>query len=241
MLAFTYYFYLLLRCFLLYDKFFSEKNNHEITLWGCWMDNLDNKQSQIKHLMEDFCVNHLDAELNSYALNLFETISQESPHPAFRGKSEIWATSIIYVIARLNFLFDKKSDNALSINELCNYFNVIKSTIGNKATQIEKMYAISYGDKKYTKPEIAKSFEFYMTPEGFIVHASYYDKQKTNKTAAELAEEQKLEEMDRLEESRKWAEVQRLRTQEFQKAERERKTAEKKKKEKEAGQLDFFE
>lgn len=224
----------------MHDKLFSENDNIEITLWGCIMDNQKSKQSQIELLLKEFCVKHLDAELNNYALNLFETISQESPQPAFRGKSEIWAASIIYVIARLNFLFDKESDNTISINELCSYFNVIKSTIGNKATQIERMYAISLGDIRYTKPDIAKSFELYMTPEGFILPASYFDKPKTNKTAFELAEEQKLMEFDRVKKNQKWAEAQRLRTQELQKAERERKTAEKKKNEKEAGQLDFF-
>ena len=225
----------------MHDMFCLENDKIEITLWDCIMDNEKSNQSQIKLLLEDFCVKYFDTELNIYALNLFETIRQESPQPAFRGKSKIWAASIIYVIARLNFLFDKESDNTISINELCNYFNVIKSTIGNKATQIERMYAISLGDIRYTKPDIAKSFVLYMTPEGFILPASYFDKPKTNKTAAELAEEQKLIELDRLEKNRKWAEAQRLRTQELQRANRERKVAEKKKNEKEVGQLDFFE
>ena len=38
----------------------------------------DNKQLQIKHLLEDFYSKYLDIELKSYSLALFETISKKS-------------------------------------------------------------------------------------------------------------------------------------------------------------------
>lgn len=196
-----------------------------------------NIQSQIKHLLEGFCSKYLDSELQSYSLYLFETIIKKSLLNIYRGKSEIWAASIIYVIARLNFLFDKDRDNYISVNDLCDYFNVKKSTIGNKATQIEKMHNISLGDKKYTKPDIAKSFEFYMTPEGFIVPSSFVSGKEIK---IEVAEGEDLEELKRFDEERKRAEKQRLEEKQARRTEINRKIAEEKRKKREAGQLNLF-
>ena len=196
-----------------------------------------NTQSQIKHLLEGFCSKYLDSELQNYSLYLFETITKKSLLNIYRGKSEIWAASIVYVIARLNFLFDKANDNYISVNELCDYFNVKKSTIGNKATQIEKMHNISIGDKKYTKPDIAKLFEFYMTPEGFIVPSSFVSGKEIK---IEIAEGEDLEELKRFDEERKRAEEQRLKEKQARRAEINRKIAEEKRKKREAGQLNLF-
>ena len=62
------------------------------------------------------------------------------------------------------------------------------------------MFKISLGNKKYTKPEIAKSFEFYMTPEGFIIPSSMVS---DGKIIIEAAEGQDLEELKRYDEERK--------------------------------------
>ncbi len=197
----------------------------------------ENIQAPINHLLEGFCSKYLDSELHSYSLDLFETIRKTSVLNIYRGKSEIWAASIIYVIARLNFLFDKESDNFISVDELCDYFNVKKSTIGNKATQIEKIYSISLGDKKYTKPDIAKSFEFYMTPEGFIIPSSLVSGKEI---IIEAAEGEDLEELKRFDEERKRAEEQRLKEKQARRTEINRKIAEEKKKKREAGQFNLF-
>ena len=46
---------------------------------------------------------------------------------------EIWAAAIIFVIARLNFLFDPERAMPLSTDTICDYFDTVKSTVGNKA------------------------------------------------------------------------------------------------------------
>jgi frataxin-like iron-binding protein CyaY len=197
-------------------------------------DNLsNNKQSQIKQLLENFGSKFLDVELKSYVLNLFEKISKKSLLNIYRGKNEIWAASIIYVIARFNFLFDKENDNYISIDELCDYFNVKKSTIGNKATQIEKIYNISIGDKKYTKPV----FEYYKTTDGFIIPSFLIDKKEI---ITEAAEGKEIEELKRFEEERKRAEEQRLKEKQARRTEINRKISEEKRKKRDAGQLNLF-
>jgi hypothetical protein len=196
-----------------------------------------NIQSQIESLIKGFCSKYLDSELQGYSLSLFGTILEKSLLNIYRGKSEIWAASIMYVIARLNFLFDKDSDNFMSVDELCDYFNVKKSTIGNKATQIEKMYNISIGDKKYTKPEIAKSFEFSMTSEGFIIPSSMASGKEI---VIEFAEGEDFEELKRFDEERKRKEKEKLEKEKARKAERNRKIAEEKKKKINPNQLSLF-
>jgi len=196
-----------------------------------------NIQSQIKHLMEGFCSEYLDSELQSHSLALLDTIIKKPLLNIYRGKSEIWAASIMYVIARLNFLFDKDSDDFISVDELCDYFNVKKSTIGNKATQIEKMYNISLGDKKYTKPEIVKSFEFYMTPEGFIIPSSMVPDREV---IIEAAEGEDLEELKRYDEERKRKQEEGLEKKKAQRAQINRKIGEEKKKKRNRDQLNLF-
>jgi len=187
--------------------------------------------------LEGYCSKYLDAELKSYALTLFETINKKSLLNIYRGKSEIWAASIVYVIARLNFLFDKDSDNYISVDELCDYFSVKKSTIGNKATQIEKMYNISLGDKKYTNPDIAKSFEFHMTSDGFIIPSISIERKEI---IIEFAEGEELEEFKRFDEDRKRVKEKRLKEKQARRTEINRKIAEEKRKKREAGQYNLF-
>ncbi len=183
----------------------------------------DNNQSQIKDLLEAYCSEYLDIDVKSYVVRLFETIAQNPLMDIYRGSTQIWAASIVYVIARLNFLFDKESEDYISFDELCNYFDVKKSTIGNKATQIEKIYDIFFADRRYTKPEITKSFEFHMTPEGFIMPSFLIEK----------ATEKEIEEMKRFDEEQRLVKQQQL---EKKKAAR----AEEKRKELDAGQFKLF-
>ena len=201
--------------------------------------NSDNKTklSQIKELLENFCLEYFDEQLKSYSLILFKTIKKKSLMNIYRGKSEIWAASIVYVIARLNFLFDKDSDNYISVDELCDFFNVKKTTVGNKASQIEKIHNITLGDKQFTKPEIAKSFEFYMTQEGFVIPSFMFSGKEI---IIEAAEGDDLEELIRYEEERKISREKKLEEKKARRTEINRKIAEEKRKKRNAGQMNLF-
>ena len=128
----------------------------------------ENNPLQIKELLNNYCSENFDLELKNFVLLLFDSIIQNPLMDISRGSPKIWAASIVYIIARLNFLFDDENEEFISYDELCDYFDVKKSTIGSKATLIEKTYGIVFADKNYTKPSIRKSFEFYSTPECFI-------------------------------------------------------------------------
>ena len=55
-----------------------------------------------------------------------------------RGQPEVWAASVIHVIARMNFLFDRAQPVHLTLDTICGYFRTSKTTIGSKATAIER-------------------------------------------------------------------------------------------------------
>ena len=78
--------------------------------------------NEIKELVLGFCEEYLDQELYGYALELCEMLGRKRKISITRGKKEIWAASIIYVIARLNFLFDPESEFFLSADTVCDFF-----------------------------------------------------------------------------------------------------------------------
>ncbi len=128
--------------------------------------------NEIKELVRSFCEKHLNDELMGYALKLCDTLGRKKQIDISRGRKEIWASSIVYAIARLNFLFDKENQNYITTDTICNYFNTKKSTVGNKATKIEEACKLTIGAEGYCSKHITDSFTFYQTPEGFIIPKS---------------------------------------------------------------------
>ena len=77
---------------------------------------------EIKEMVRAFCQEYLNDELAGFALKLCETLCLKRKLDITRGKKEVWAASIIYVISRLNFLFDKQNDFFISADIICNFF-----------------------------------------------------------------------------------------------------------------------
>ncbi|MDH4205470.1 MAG: DUF6398 domain-containing protein, partial [Desulfobacteraceae bacterium] len=102
-----------------------------------------------------------------------------------RGRQEIWAAAIVYAMARINFLFDPTNEVYLTADEICDFFGTKKSTVGNKAGQIQKTCDVWTGDPEFSNPEIAEMFTLYETPEGFIIPASLLRDQEITFDSAE--------------------------------------------------------
>ncbi len=134
---------------------------------NCSMKN--EKTKEIKELVESFSNKYFNGELSTCAASLCDKLGRIRKLDITRGKKEIWAASIVYVIARVNFLFDKASDNFLTADIICDFFGTKKKTTSNKATTIEKTLNISIGDKNFCISEIRESFSFVELPGGFIV------------------------------------------------------------------------
>jgi len=152
----------------------------------------DERLKEIKELAGSFCIEHLNEELQNHVLKLCDKLGRKRMISITRGKKEIWAASIIYVIARLNFLFDTANELFLSADTICDFFGVKKSTIGNKATQIEKACNLGIGAEGFCSPEISDAFTFVELPNGLIVPKSMLPKLGF---VVELADEKEEEEL----------------------------------------------
>lgn len=192
---------------------------------------------EIKKLAHAFCIEYLNHELTKYVMELCDRIGRKQTISITRGRPEIWAGSIVYVIARLNFLFDKDSPYFLTPDRICEFFGTNKSTTGNKATQIEKICNIRMGEKGLCHPSITDMLTYVETPEGFIVPLSMFSKVDLRNLFL-TDEEIKALEIRRTEERiRKEREAEERKAQQ---AEMKRKLREQKWKEKHKNQIDMF-
>ncbi len=206
------------------NKFSKEKNDKA------------ERVAQIKEMIHSFCEEYLTQELEGYAVRLCEKLGRKRIIDITRGKKEIWTASIIYVIARLNFLFDKQKENYITVDTICNYFGTKKSTIGTKATQIEKACNLNIGEEGYCSKEISDSFTFYKTPEGFIIPKSMVDDRKF---IFKLADDEEARELQEFADEKRRAKEEKIKKRKERRTEINREIA-KKKREKKKDQLDLF-
>ena len=169
----------------------------------------DERLKEIKELVVSFCEKYLNEELKSYVLSLCDTLYRKRKISITSGKKEIWAASIIYVIARLNFLFDSESELFLSADTICDFFETKKSTIGNKATQIEKACDLGIGAQGYCSPEISDALTLVQLPNGLVIPKSmlpkpeivveFADEKEEREFQEHMAEQQRLKEREEAE------------------------------------------
>lgn len=181
--------------------------------------------TEIKELLSSFCEKHLNDELAGYALKLYDTLGRKKKISISRGRKEIWAASIVYTIARLNFLFDQENSNHITADTICNYFNTRKSTVGSKATQIEDTCKLTIGAEGYCSKQITDSFTFYKAPEGFIIPKSMIE---VPEIVFEIAEGEDAKELERFVENQKKIKEQKIKEKQERRAEINREIAEKK-------------
>jgi len=124
---------------------------------------------EIQELLDDFSQRHLTPELARYVRRLWQRLARQHTYPITGGKPEIWASAVVYVIARLNFLFDRSSPQHLSADTICDFFGTKKSTVSAKAAQIEAICRIRMGEEGLCSREISDSFSFVKLPNGMII------------------------------------------------------------------------
>ena len=187
--------------------------------------------NEIKDLVLAFCEEHLDEELYGYALELCDMLGRKRKISISRGKKEIWAASIIYVIARLNFLFDPESEFFLSADTVCDFFGAKKSTVGNKATQIEKACNLGLGAEGLCSPEISDALTLVELPNGLVIPKSMLpgldivyelaDEEETKELEKFMAEQQRLKERKAAEKKARRTEINRKIAENKKKKEKE--------------------
>jgi hypothetical protein len=134
------------------------------------MPDIDTTQraDEIKNMLKAFSEKHLAEELYGYCIKLLEKLARKRTFSIAKGKPEVWAASIVYVIARLNFLFDKGNPCFLTADTICGFFGCCKSTISSKSTGIEKACRIHMGDAQLCSPEISDALTIVQLPNGMV-------------------------------------------------------------------------
>jgi hypothetical protein len=139
----------------------------------------------IQEMIRAFGRKKLNDMYTDLALKLCEKIGRMRKLSIQRGRQEIWAAAIVYAVARINFLFDPTNKVYLTADEICDFFGTKKSTVGNKAGQIQKTCDVWIGDPEFSSPEIAEMFTLYETAEGFIIPGSFLRDQEITFDSAE--------------------------------------------------------
>ncbi len=92
-----------------------------------------------------------------------------------RGRPDIWAAAIIYVVAQLNYIFDPDNAHHMKAEALCEDLGTKQPTVYAKSLQIRQTCDIYFGDPDYSLPEIAEMFSVYQTKDGLFIPKSIMD------------------------------------------------------------------
>ena len=127
------------------------------------------RTDSIKKLIEEFGNRHLSREYVTFAYKLCDKVSLTPDMDILRGHKAIWAASIVHVIARLNFLFESSSELVLTPALISAHFKTNKSTVGSRASQIQKMCGLEPGARGFCRPEIVDAVTFNETVGGIAL------------------------------------------------------------------------
>ena len=101
------------------------------------------RQDELIDMVLAFCEDNLDEKHSYHAVKIIEDMGEMDIVPFRRGKLEIWASGVIYVLAQMNNLFNKTSPNHISADKICNYYGTKKSTVSQKAKSISNTLGLS--------------------------------------------------------------------------------------------------
>lgn len=124
---------------------------------------------EVTALLDSFSRTHLTPELAGYARKLWQQIGRKRNYVITGGAQEVWAAALVYVIARLNFLFDSKSPNYLTADAISAFFGTKKTTVSARAAGIEKACRIRMGQDGLCSPDIADSLTFVKLSNGMVI------------------------------------------------------------------------
>lgn len=117
-------------------------------------------QRQLTELTAACCRRHADAEYEQLCKKLIHKMARKRVAPFLSGRVEIWAAAILYALGSINFLFDKSFLPHATPDTLCNYFQVSKRTVAQKAKLIRDMFKLEYFDPEFSTERMAKNNPF---------------------------------------------------------------------------------
>ncbi len=122
---------------------------------------------------DEVCFERLDDEYARLARRLVGQLARKRPSPLMRGDTRIWAAGVLYVIAQVNFLFDRSQSPYMSSADLAAAVNVKPTTMANKAAMINRLLNISIYEPELTRVAMLEQHPMAWIVEvnGFLVDA----------------------------------------------------------------------
>lgn len=117
----------------------------------------------------EFCDQFLDQEFKALCEKMIRKMARKKTVPFMSGKIEIWAAAIVYVLARINFAFDKSKQPYTTPDEVCRHFGTNKTTTSQKAKAIHDMFKLHYWDDEFSTKEMQDQNPFGAFIDGFPV------------------------------------------------------------------------
>jgi hypothetical protein len=114
-------------------------------------------QHQLIQMTAAFCQQHADGEYERLCRKLIEKMARKRAVPFLSGRVEIWAAAIVYALGSINFLFDKSSPPYASPDTICDYFQVSKRTVAQKAKLVRDLFKLGYFDSEFSTERMAKN------------------------------------------------------------------------------------
>jgi len=128
---------------------------------------------EVKNLINSFSEKNLSKEEEAICLHIWGKLARKQKLDITRTRSDIWAAAAIWSFCRANF----KYEEGITLEFLCSFFNNKKTTVGNKAGEISKMFRIDFFNPEFTTGSIQKQNplnQFMVTEEGLIVPKDMY-------------------------------------------------------------------
>lgn len=126
----------------------KRKNETKVPKDNQWM------YEMIVDLTDEFCKKHLDQEYAELARKLTAALARKRPTPLVSGSFESWACAIIYVLGKVNFLFDKSQTPHIRAEDLCSKFGVSTSNGSAKAKKIIDMFRICQMEPRWSRKSL---------------------------------------------------------------------------------------
>ena len=127
---------------------------------------------EVQALLDAFCQAKLSPEIAGYVSSLWDKVGRKRTYAITGGAKEVWASAVVYAIARLNFLFDRNSPAYLPPDDICAFFGTKKSTTANKAAEIERVCRIRIGQEGLCAPDVSDALTFVKLPNGMVIPKS---------------------------------------------------------------------
>ena len=126
--------------------------------------------SEVAALLQQFGQTHLDPQLTGFIWELWRRLCRRQTVDCRRGKPQVWAASVVHVIARMNFLFDRSQPVHVTFDTICGWFQANKTTVGSKATEIERALRLrQHSEPGLCRSEIVETFTTVQLSNGILV------------------------------------------------------------------------